>query len=235
LLIGNDVVDLRDPESDPRSLHPRFDARVFAPREREQISQSPDPNRERWSLWAAKEAAYKVARKISGETIFSPVRFEVRLGAVSVLRDAEEGWPVRRGTVRHGDHEYELQVFQSADHIHALVNRGLSSGFDVVSGVSRLQSSDRTPTDAAAPGRAARALARRSLAAHSRRDEAVLEIRREGRIPCFFAHGRPLADDLSLSHHGDFVAFVFASPKPSEPESWVPAEAVAPARLGVAG
>ena len=33
-MVGNDIVDLRDRDSDPATLHPRFDERVFAPHER---------------------------------------------------------------------------------------------------------------------------------------------------------------------------------------------------------
>ena len=81
-MVGNDVVDLRDPESAPETLHPRFDTRVFSEAERAAIAASPDAARLRWKLWAAKEAAYKLARKISPTTIFAPARFEVALGDV---------------------------------------------------------------------------------------------------------------------------------------------------------
>ena len=63
-MIGNDVVDLGDAEVQPGATHPRFDARVFAREEREALRASGAPNRLRWILWAAKEAAYKAARKL---------------------------------------------------------------------------------------------------------------------------------------------------------------------------
>ena len=80
-MIGNDVVDLLDPESLPETLHPRFDTRVFTAREREAIAASPgdDAARARWKLWAAKEAAYKLARKRRPATVFSPHRFAVEV------------------------------------------------------------------------------------------------------------------------------------------------------------
>ena len=57
-MIGNDVVDLRDPDADPWRLHARFDERVFHPSERALIAASPQPGRTRWVLWALKESAY---------------------------------------------------------------------------------------------------------------------------------------------------------------------------------
>ena len=54
----------RDPETRRHALHPRFDARVFAPRERARAARRRrSPIALRWALWAAKEAAYKAARR----------------------------------------------------------------------------------------------------------------------------------------------------------------------------
>ena len=78
-MVGNDVVDLRDPEVQPGACHARFDARVFAAAELEAVRVSPVPQWLRWMLWAAKEAAYKVAKKDDARTVFSPSRFVVSL------------------------------------------------------------------------------------------------------------------------------------------------------------
>ena len=58
-MIGNDIVDLRDPEVQPGASHPRFDRRVFAPEERSALAASGARERLRWILWAAKEAGRK--------------------------------------------------------------------------------------------------------------------------------------------------------------------------------
>src|SRR5215475_12911866 len=76
-MIGNDVVDLADPDADPGRLHPRFDGRVFDPSERALIAASTQPSRTRWILWALKESAYKAARKEEPTIVFSPARFVV--------------------------------------------------------------------------------------------------------------------------------------------------------------
>ena len=63
-MIGNDVVDLEDPETRPETFRPRFDERVFDPVERRAIAHDPRPHARRWAHWAAKEAAYKLARQL---------------------------------------------------------------------------------------------------------------------------------------------------------------------------
>ena len=44
-MLGNDVVDLADPETRRAALHPRFDARAFAPRERAALAAASDRQR----------------------------------------------------------------------------------------------------------------------------------------------------------------------------------------------
>ena len=87
-MIGNDVVDLRDPDADFASFSPRFDVRVFSASERRRIQASADPEACRWRLWAAKEAVFKAARKADPGAVFSPRRFEVRSPG-SDFREAE--------------------------------------------------------------------------------------------------------------------------------------------------
>ena len=60
-MLGNDVVDLGDPETLRGAQHPRFDARVFTREERAAIADSPAPERLRWSLWPALAAAAGIA------------------------------------------------------------------------------------------------------------------------------------------------------------------------------
>ncbi|MFB3117247.1 MAG: 4'-phosphopantetheinyl transferase superfamily protein, partial [Myxococcota bacterium] len=74
MLVGNDVVDLHDPETLQEALHPRFDARVFTSVELEALSVSAPASASRhelrWTLWAAKESAYKLAKKLDPSVRF---------------------------------------------------------------------------------------------------------------------------------------------------------------------
>ena len=73
-MIGNDVVDLaRSRDADAGALHPRFDARVFAPeRARADRDQPRSPSAAPLGPLGAKESAYKAARKEDPTTVFSP-------------------------------------------------------------------------------------------------------------------------------------------------------------------
>jgi phosphopantetheinyl transferase (holo-ACP synthase) len=183
-VIGNDVVDLADPEAREVALHPRFDARVFAEGERALLRLSAERPRLRWALWAAKEAAYKCARQLDPGARFHPRELVV------------EG-----DVVRHGARRFLVRVREEGGALHAVAVpvRGAARG--VCAGVARCEG------DA---GSAARGLA---LAAAARRLGAApeeLEIVRSGRRPLLLRRGRPAGLALSLSHHGRFAAFALA-------------------------
>ena len=108
-MIGNDVVDLRDPETHAGSIHPRFDARVMATSERAWLAGRPTPDRDRWMLWAAKEAAYKAMRRLDSTLVFSPSRFVVELDDDGV------------GTVTVGETVLDVLVRGIDDAVHAVV------------------------------------------------------------------------------------------------------------------
>jgi hypothetical protein len=186
-MVGNDVVDLVDPEVLKGPAHPRFDARVFARSERNVLRESGAPERLRWLLWAAKEAAYKLAKKLDAGVVFSPRRFVVRLDANLT------------GEVRHEDRSFPVRLAAGADSLHAIATE--SVGPDrILSGVAATEQ----PLEAS---RAVRDLAAHVLATRLRLPEGSVRIGRQGRIPTLELpdHDAPL--DLSLSHHGRFVAF----------------------------
>ena len=106
-MLGNDVIDLRDPDTWPGACHPRFDHRVFTPGERAVIAASPRPAVTRWVHWAAKESAYKAARRRQPTTVFAPRRFAVVLAGGS-------------GTVRHGTERFRLRIRVASDLVHVI-------------------------------------------------------------------------------------------------------------------
>ncbi len=91
-LIGNDVVDLNDPQNafvPMTSLDPfefsaldhkrkRFLDRVFNDEEQQLIKCARHPHLTLWSLWAAKEAAFKVMKKLDATSIFAHRLFVVK-------------------------------------------------------------------------------------------------------------------------------------------------------------
>ncbi len=183
--IGNDVVDLRDPETREGASHPRFDARVFAAHERAAIAADPSPRVARWRLWAAKESAFKVARKRDARSVWSPRRFVASLDASGT------------GVVRHGGASYPVRVTSTDDWIHALAT---APGGDPGSVALRHAVSERREGED--PSRAVRAAVLDALDPGA---AGGLRIARRGRIP-YLVHPSGEAE-LTLSHHGRFVAW----------------------------
>jgi len=185
-MLGNDVVDLAQRGTQPGAQHPRFDARVFSQRERALIA-ADATQRVRWVCWAAKEAAYKAAKKLERALVWAPARFEVTLDSCS------------GGSVRHGERRFALRVFENEAFVHALASDDAALR-DVQFGVHEIAAS----ADASAE---ARAFACRELAAPLGIAVARLAIAKRGRIPVLCVDGEPARVDLSLSHHGRFVAY----------------------------
>jgi len=192
-MLGNDVVDLGDPETRPGARHPRFDARVFTREERALLSAAPDPERLRWSLWAAKEAAYKCLKKLAPETCFSPVRFAVQLEA---------------GRVDCGGRRLRVALFAEGDALHAVATDAGDPEHAVLRVVAALPAGESLD----ASSRAVRVLAREAAAAQLGCQTDEIEVTREGRRPRLHRRGASVGIDLSLSHHGRFLAAALELP-----------------------
>lgn len=112
--VGVDVVDLTDPRTRGKHREDRFLRRVFTERERNRIADSSDPEVELWTLWAAKEAAFKVVSKEVAELpakppVFSHAGFEVLGPPGSPVRVLEwEGRPYGLGVDVGEDRERVL-------------------------------------------------------------------------------------------------------------------------------
>ena len=192
MLVGNDIVDLHDPDSQPEALHPRFDTRVFTPDEREALSASASRHSLRWTFWAAKESAYKVAKKLDPTVRFLPRDFEVR---------RTEGASV----VVHETGSFDLRVERTDEWVRAVATIAAvpasSPHGGVCTGVERLEGSG---TD---PSRAVRESACAALGSRMNLPPGQIRIEADRGIPVAVWLDRRLPVDLSLSHHGRFVAW----------------------------
>jgi phosphopantetheinyl transferase (holo-ACP synthase) len=191
-MIGNDVVDLRDPETRSGALHPRFDARVFTDDERRVLERSPTPCRTRWLLWAAKESAFKALRRDDGRVAFRPRDFAVTLagrGGVVCHRVARVSFRVEAT----GAQALHVVAFGP----HAPVDR-LACGIAAVGGES--------------PGSAARRMLIDAVARWLGASTGMLDVAQVDRVPYVRRDGVRLRIAVSLSHHGRFAAFACALP-----------------------
>jgi len=185
-MVGNDVVDLVDSEVCGGPAHPRFDPRVFTRAERRALEAENAPNRLRWTFWAAKEAAYKLAVKRDPQTIFSPPRFFVTLDSATC------------GAVEHPGGRVSLALATRGDAVHAVARDDDAS--EILIGVDAIEDS----TEASA---AVRNLAIRDVAVRLGIAETDLRLGSRGRIPTLALRSSDRPLDLSLSHHGRYVAF----------------------------
>jgi hypothetical protein len=194
LIVGNDIVDLGDPEAGRESSHPRFDARVFAASELASLAESESKTMMRWILWSAKEAAYKAASRENNEVVFSPVRFVVFL-------DSE-----LRGFVSHEGRRWPVRVALRGNCVHALV-----AGEDDAD--SMLWESQRlTAAELRDPSQSVRKFAKTTIAKRLGLSASDLQIESTGKVPQLLLakDGRPQA--LSLSHHGVYAGFACRVP-----------------------
>ena len=193
MLIGNDLVDLNDPQADPGSIHPRFDQRILTDHEHRLVKSASSAHRFRWMLWAAKESAFKVLKKIDAKIAFHPQDFEVSIDSLD------------RMSVHHNGLVLETLVYSAPRWVHAVTTAGSKfsmSGNRMHSRVFDLQSIE-TGVDQSAE---VRTFTRRTLSAWLGVSWQEVEVVTENRIPRALKKGRALDIDLSLSHDGNFVA-----------------------------
>lgn len=206
-MLGNDVVDLEDPETRPETFRPRFENRVFDAVERRAIAHDPDPHARRWAHWAGKEAAYKLARQIDERFVFSPGRLAVRFG------ERNEG--ASSDSVRHGHvalpegllpgeaGRLELRWTEHDGAVHVIARPG-GSDWDAVTAAIERSGEEESASEAV------RDLARARVARDLAIDAARVRIGARGRVPTLEIDGKTGAGAISLSHHGRFVACAIA-------------------------
>lgn len=216
-MLGNDVVDLRDPDSRPESFRPRFDERVYADLERRAIARDPRPLTRRWAHWAAKEAAYKLARQLDPGFIFAPrrlvARFEPPAAAAGVRRSVRRGRLALPAVAGMTGVEVELKSFETPERVHVIAVP-VGADWEAVESVveSVVESAVELRGDAAGAGGAdaslaVRRLARREVGRSLAVPEARLSIGRRGRVPILELDGQATSLALSLSHHGRWIAY----------------------------
>jgi phosphopantetheinyl transferase (holo-ACP synthase) len=212
--IGNDIVDLTDPEAAPGAHHPRFAERVCHEVERWVIARAAAPNRMLWAHWAAKESAFKALRQLDPSVRFLPRQLRVHFHA----SDGDTLY----GCVHAGRHAARVEVHLEADRLHALasVDAPAATGRRTV----RWRVA-RRPPEAAAVSVAVRRLLGAALAHRlgcAPLDIAITAAQPRGTPPRVLVRGRPAAVDVSLAHHGRFIAFAYALDRPAaDARTWL--------------
>ena len=125
LLVGNDIVDLRDRRCPGKSRHLRFVARVFHPVEASRILSAADADGTLWLHWAAKEAAYKVVSKCLGAPpVFEHAAFRARIDEAPDSTATDQTGFNTVGSVAYHDLKIPFRAAWNSDRIHALAWSG---------------------------------------------------------------------------------------------------------------
>jgi phosphopantetheine--protein transferase-like protein len=231
LVVGNDVVDLSDPRCSEKHADARFLERVFTAAERRTIAVADEPDLMLWTLWAAKEAAFKALSKhLGAPPVFRHRAFEVVL--------TEQG----AGRVRFGESSTLFRVSSPREPLAVVaIDPRLERWPEPQDGVELFAEQIRLASpsgrgEGAPEGLLRRFSAREALAvhdltsarvrlesrAHLARELGVAEERleivcaggRTGRVPpVVLLDGLPAAADLSLSHHGHWIAWALLIPR----------------------
>ncbi|NJD18269.1 MAG: 4-phosphopantetheinyl transferase family protein [Gemmatimonadetes bacterium] len=226
--VGNDVVDLLDPSTSGKHVDGRFLDRVLAPAERADLARSDDPAVTLWAFWAAKEAAYKSVSKLLGTPpVFAHASF------VATWTEARpERWV---GRVAYEELHVSVVATRSRGAVHAVALWGAEPA-SVLVGVEPLEEPREAWRDLLArllprlsareadavhsfPSAAVRIRARATLAPALAAEEAGVELVCDPgvtgrRPPRAVLAGKPAAADVSLSHHGSWIAWAVLPQNP---------------------
>ena len=192
--VGNDVVDIRHPLCQPDAIHPRFDTRAFTAREIALLAATEKAHQMRWSLWAAKESAFKALRKLDSQVRFIPRDFEVILGEA-------------RTEVTHQLARFSVWIDHSDQWVHAVASQAGEKPRFRLNG----DSSANPGSEEEGLGDQVARLSGSGLGGLLDIAPSEIEIVSVNRIPQAQRQGQPLPFDLSLSHDGRFVSCAWES------------------------
>ncbi len=190
-----------------KSRDTRFVSRVFTVDERALIFSSSDADAMLWTLWAGKEAAYRVVKKYRPDICSIPREYPVR-------PVGWEGGCLCRGMAETPGGPVPLRFFHdAAGSVHAVGAGRAGDLGDVFWGVEVIDDGGAAGSTADQSLLVREALIRR-LSAHTGLGAARMEVRRLGdsrrlEPPVLFIDGRPAGVDISLSHDGRFIAYAF--------------------------
>lgn len=113
--LGNDIVDLKDPDCKNTLDNKRFCERVFTKEELISIQNSNQPLPTLWMHWAAKEASYKLIKREFSDTIFSHKKFV---------------FDVHTNTIHYKNQTYSCEIIQNQDFVHVLCKKEKDTSSD---------------------------------------------------------------------------------------------------------
>ncbi len=198
-MIGNDIVDLADPQATGKGRDIRFINRVFTTDERHKILDSDEPDIVLWSLWAGKETGYKAMSKTHPAVSSSPGRYAVQLSDTPLPKS---------GTVETPCGPVFVRFRITSEYVHCIGATTDKSLNFIVWDVQTILHPEIAPDY---QSDFVRNMVREKMSRYLKEDLESLEIvRSKGRCglgpPVIYAGGKRTAIDISMSHDGRFAA-----------------------------
>jgi hypothetical protein len=212
VIIGNDVVDLGNPDALGKSRDDRFVRRVFLPEEKTQIRQDSDPDCILWVLWAAKETVYKIISKKHPAIHSGPLKYRVHLEETTLFPLCNAGFRNRHFTclVETPVGTVITCALTGADYVHAFGSQGDQSAAGAMHlKVFRL---DQPCFHRQPESDVMRKVLRCYLGRFWHIPSGQIVIQRDQNArgagpPVVYVKGERAPMDTSLSHHGRYGAF----------------------------
>jgi phosphopantetheinyl transferase (holo-ACP synthase) len=197
-------VDLQEPANAEKSKNSRFLKKILTNAEIEFVQHAKNPDAALWSHWACKETAYKVIKKSFPDASFLPRRWQITFNKrESTHSDGEVTIP--------GHDSVFIRLFTNPQNVHCI-------GADVLTALDKLiWSVDVLPEkEKINPSLYSRYCLGQSLAKNFSINFHHIKIKRtrengELQPPRVYVGGKKTNIDISLSHDGRFVAYVFYS------------------------
>ncbi len=214
---GNDIVDLTDPEVFNKHRDERFMSRVFTLREREMIEDSLEPNQMLWMVWACKEAAYKMIRKAFPDAGFLHQLFQV----TKIVFEKS----CFRAFLHYKDNGIKMKIKSNQNFIHAFGETERAYETKTPSGdIANLKhffNEDEWKSIHSPESAWVRYFAKMELAKELRTSIWDLAIVRgyenfKWDPPAVYWKNIRTGIDISLSHHGKWLAWAWSFPKQDE-------------------
>lgn len=203
LCVGNDVVDLKEEANTGKSRDSRFLKKIITDAEIEYIKCAPNPDRELWSIWACKETAYKVIKKTSPDAAFTPRRWR------TVLKKNQPAYSEVDVIIPDTGRVY-VRLFYTQEYVHCIGVNNFADAEKLIWNVESLPQGTETDPSVFLRDYLEKKLAQNlSLNAHQIKIERI-RMCGELQPPGVYIDNKKSAIDVSLSHDGRFIAYVYS-------------------------